>query len=213
MRPLLHHLSAHLRLALAFAAGAAVAVACPGEIGPVSRALLGWSVGTWLYLAIVAWRMEHADQAHMRRVAEAQAESIAIVLLLVIAGAVASLAGTARLLAVAREAGAGQAAGHVALALVTVVGSWLLVPTLFSLAYAARQFEDGGLVFPDDHAVELHYTDFLYVAFTIAVASQTSDVAVTGTHMRRLVLLQSVLAFAFNTAVLAFTINLAAQMF
>ena len=41
----------------------------------------------------------------------------------------------------------------------------------------------------------------------------TSDVAVSTQRMRRLVLLQSLLSFGFNTAILAFTINLAASMF
>jgi uncharacterized membrane protein len=53
----------------------------------------------------------------------------------------------------------------------------------------------------------------LYVSFTIAVACQTADVAVTSPRMRRLVLLQSVMAVAFNTAILAFTINVAASLF
>jgi len=215
MPTLFQHLAAHVRLTLAFGAGAVVAAAWPGGIDPVTRALIGWNVGTWLYLAVVAWKIEHADHAHVRRVAEAQAESIAIVLLLVITGAIASLAGTALLLSDAREASAAHVVAHVALAFATVIGSWLLVPTLFSLAYAARYFHgknDGGLVFPDGKDLLPHYADFLYFAFTIAVASQTSDVAVIGTPMRRLVLLQSVLSFGFNTAVLAFTINLAAQM-
>jgi uncharacterized membrane protein len=38
-------------------------------------------------------------------------------------------------------------------------------------------------------------------------------VAVTSRPMRRLILLQSVLSFAFNTAILAFTINVAASLF
>ncbi len=47
----------------------------------------------------------------------------------------------------------------------------------------------------------------------IAVAAQTSDVGVTSTAMRRVVLMQALLSFAFNTAILAFTINIAASLF
>ena len=57
------------------------------------------------------------------------------------------------------------------------------------------------------------YSDFLYFSFTIAVASQTSDVEVPTRQMRRLVGLHSVLSFLFNTAILALTINIAASMF
>jgi uncharacterized membrane protein len=71
-----------------------------------------------------------------------------------------------------------------------------------------------GLRFPDaDPSFKPDYGDFLYVSFTIAVACQTADVAVTSPRMRRLVLLQSVMAVAFNTAILAFTINVAASLF
>ena len=48
---------------------------------------------------------------------------------------------------------------------------------------------------------------------SIAVASQTSDVSVSTRAMRRLVLVQSLLSVAFNTAILAFTINIAASLF
>lgn len=54
---------------------------------------------------------------------------------------------------------------------------------------------------------------FLYFSVTIAVASQTSDVGVSTPALRRLVLLQSVLSFAFNTAILALTINIVASVF
>jgi uncharacterized membrane protein len=53
----------------------------------------------------------------------------------------------------------------------------------------------------------------LNFSFTIAVASQTADVLITSRSMRRLVLLQSVLSFAFNATILAFTINIAASLF
>lgn len=214
MLPVVPHLVAHIRLAAAFAVGLAAAFLIPGVDDPVSRALVGWNVAAWLYLAQVAWAMFHADHAHVKRVAEAQAESIVVVLLIVIAGALASLAGTVLLLSAAKGHEAG-AIGRAVLAVSTVIGSWLLVPTLFSLAYASRYYratEGGGLGFPEGKGFHPHYADFLYVAFTIGVASQTSDVLISNAAMRRLVLLQSVVSFGFNTAVLAFTINLAAGM-
>ena len=111
----------------------------------------------------------------------------------------------------------------------TVLGAWVLVPTMFTLTYASLFYQAGsahpahtgglasdgrGLAFPGEgQGFKPDYFDFLYFAFTIAVASQTADVAVTSQRMRRLVLLQSLLSFGFNTAILAFTINLAASMF
>ena len=95
-----------------------------------------------------------------------------------------------------------------------MIGSWLLLPTLFALTYASAYYGPipiAGSPFPARRAsFEPDHTDFLYFSFTIAVTAQTSDVAVTTREMRRLVLCQSVLSFVFNTTILAFAINAAA---
>ena len=49
--------------------------------------------------------------------------------------------------------------------------------------------------------------DFAYFSFVIGMTCQVSDVQVTSHRMRRLTLLQSVLAFGFNTIILALLIN------
>ena len=92
---------------------------------------------------------------------------------------------------------------------------WLLVGVLFCFHYAHMFYhasqDQRPLRFPDDERAP-DYWDFLYFSFTIAVAAQTSDVAVTSRTMRRLVLGQSVLAFFFNLAILGLSINIAAGL-
>jgi uncharacterized membrane protein len=76
----------------------------------------------------------------------------------------------------------------------TVVGSWLMLPVLFGLNYASSYHADSdgtASASPAAKTFEPGYGDFFYFSFTIAVASQTSDVTVTTRPMRRLVLLQS----------------------
>lgn len=63
----------------------------------------------------------------------------------------------------------------------------------------------GGVEVPG--AKEPDYRDFMYFAFTLGMTFQTSDVQVTGRHMRQVVLLHCMLAFLFNMGVLAFTVN------
>ncbi len=217
MPPFVLHLRVHPRLVLSLGVGLTMALAWPYPVGGVERALIGWNVAVWLYLALVGWMMVRADHHLLRRVAKAQAESAATVMALVSAASVASLAGVVFELTAAKLPGVRHALPHVALALVTVVGAWLLIPTVFALTYASlfcRTPSGEGLKFPgDEPGFHPDYGDFLYFAFTIAVASQTADISVTTQVMRRLVLLQSLLAFGFNTAVLAFTVNLAASMF
>ena len=168
MHRLVSHFRAHVRLATAIALGVAVAGLLPGHYGLVSRALVGWNVAVWLYLALVAWMMAHANHRRLRQVAEAQAESAGTVLALVSLASVVSLVGTVMELGAAKVPGAPHALPHVALALATVVGSWLLLPTVFALTYASRYYRDGaggGLQFPGAVAgYTPDYGDFFYFA-------------------------------------------------
>ncbi len=61
------------------------------------------------------------------------------------------------------------------------------------------------LIFPggDDPA----YVDFAYYSFVLGMTSQVADVAITTRKMRRMTLAHGILAFVFNIAVLAMSIN------
>lgn len=233
---LLGHLRTRPRLVGSALAGVAVGLASPHLTGLVTRALVGWNTGTWLFLILTGWMMFRADHEHLRRSALAQAESAGAVLALGTVAAVMSLVAIVFELSEAKQGGH-HAWPHVAFAFTTVIGSWLLLPTLFAMSYTTLYHRkadgneapegtsdgshpdsppkrSGGLIFPDPVShFEPGYADFLYFSFTIAVACQTSDVMVSSRKVRRLVLLQSLLSFAFNTTVLAFTINLAASLF
>lgn len=52
----------------------------------------------------------------------------------------------------------------------------------------------------------------MYFALVIGTSAQTADVTLTSRAMRRTGMLHCVLAFFFNTAVLALTINIAASL-
>lgn len=211
------HVSARPRLVSAAAVGIAAAVLLPASLSPTSRGLLGWNAAVWLYLLLAGQMMLRADHHRLRRAAVAQAESAGTVLAIVSVAAVVSLLAVVAELSAAKQPGTPHALPHVALALATVAGSWLLLPITFALTYASAYYRSdpaGGLLFPgavDDFHPD--YVDFLYVAFTLAVAAQISDVGVTSQALRRIVLLQALLSFAFNTAILAFTVNIAASLF
>ena len=211
------HLKARPRMYIAAAIGVAIAALLPETPRWTTRALTGWNVAVWLYLAMILVMMLRADQHRLRRNATLQAQGEAVVLGIVTAAAVASVAAIVVELAAAKSAPGGTAWPHLLFAAATVVGSWLLLPVLFSLNYASlyyRRDPAGGLNFPDAEAgFRPDYVDFLYFSFTIAVASQTADVAVASRPLRRLVLLQALLSFAFNAAILALTINIAASLF
>jgi uncharacterized membrane protein len=217
MNGLFTHIRTRPRMFICAATGIAFGVLMPGIDHAVTRFLLGWNVGVWLFLVLIGTMMFRADHEHLRRAAIAQAESAATVLTLVIVAAVVSIVAIVIELAAAKGPGAHHAVPHVLFALTTVTGSWLLLPTLFAHNYASLYYHNAhgsGLKFPEpDQTFRPDYADFLYFSYTIAVASQTADVSITSRSMRRLVLLQSVLSFVFNTTILAFTINIAASLF
>jgi uncharacterized membrane protein len=149
-------------------------------------------VAVWLYLVLVGWVMLRADHSRLRRTAVAQAESAATVLVIVCIACVVSLLGIVVELSAAKQPAAPHALPHVLFAPVTVGGSWLLLPMIFTLTYASVFYHSAhgsGLLFPG------------------------ADVSITSARLRRLVTLHAVLSFVFNTAILALTINTAASLF
>jgi uncharacterized membrane protein len=94
-------------------------------------------------------------------------------------------------------------------------GAWFLIPTIFTQHYARLYYDPDApetpLQFPDK-ALHPDYWDFLYFSFTIAVASQTSDVMLRSRSVRRAALAQSVLSFYFNVAVFGLCVNIAAGL-
>ena len=217
MSRLRRHLHAHPHLVAALVLGVAAALVTGGQAGLSRQVLVGWNAAVWGYLAFTAFSVWRADAGHVQRVAEAQAEGAFTVLAVAIVASVAGLVGVVLELSAAKAAGAAGAWQHVAFALSTVLGSWLLLGTMFALAYASLYFRaprSPVLLFPGAAAgSHPDFGDFLYFAFTIAVALQTADVAVAGQRVRRWVLAQSLVSFGFNTAVLALSINMVAGLF
>lgn len=212
----LHQVRLRPRLLAGALIGAALTLLWPGELGWPSRLLAGWTAGVWTYLALVLWMMLRVPPAQVQQQAKALSDGVLVVLLLAMAGALASLAAIGMEMVQVRQSGLAQGWPHLLLVIATVAGSWLLLPVEFGLAYASL-FHSGpqaphGLEFPGDDEEAPDYMDFFYFSVTLAATSQTSDVAVSGRHIRRLVLVQTVQAFVFNTVVLAMTINILAGL-
>jgi uncharacterized membrane protein len=211
--PLVHHLRARPRMLSAALIGIVAGFAIPADRA-VTHSLIGWNVGVWLYLVLIAMTMIRADHHRLRKAALAHSEGALTVSAVVVAASLASFAAIVLELVPSRGH---VAAWQVGLTLVTVTGSWLLLPTLFTLNYASLYYSvenTQGLRFPCESTdLHPHYADFVYFSFTIAVALQTADVAITTRRMRQVVLVQSVLSFVFNTTILAFLVNIASGLF
>ncbi|MCP1626568.1 DUF1345 domain-containing protein [Pseudomonas nitroreducens] len=207
-------LQAHPRLIGSVVVGVLVATACY-PLTPMTRVLLGWNCMAWLYVLLIGWLALRAAPAEVRRLAEIEDENAEAVLVLVTVAAVASLGAIIVELATAGHASGSEKILRYAFTASTVLGSWFLIGTIFTMHYA-RQFYSANasepmLRFPEGEK-NPDYWDFLYFSFTLSVAVQTSDVEVASRAMRKVVLAHSVIGFLFNTAVLGLAINMGAGL-
>jgi uncharacterized membrane protein len=206
---------AHKRLAISAALGLATAlVLILLPISPITRALIGWDVGVTIYLVAAAVMMARCSTvAAIRNNAAVQDEGALAVLILTVVAAVASLGAIFAELAII-ERGAPSYPFYIGLAIGTVVLSWAFTHTIFTLHYAHEFYGDraqkNGLKFPDDPQPD--YWDFVYFAFVIGMTFQVSDVAVTHKSIRRMVVAHGALSFFFSTAIVAMTVNIAANI-
>jgi uncharacterized membrane protein len=203
------------RMVMATFVGVVTVALTPGHWMPLTRVLSGWNVASWFYLLALWQMMVRATPDHIRHIARLQDESALKVLATVCVAAVMSLLAIVLELARSKGLAPDVRTAHMMLAAVTLLGAWLLLPTLFAVHYAHQFYgsstEARSLLFPD-RPLAPNYWDFAYFAFTIAVASQTADVAPNNGATRRLVLAQSMLAFIFNASILAMSINVAAGL-
>jgi len=211
---------ARTHLLAAIAVSAAVALFLPAWLHLPSRVLCIWDSGMLCFLLLSWWVMLRATPETMRSQAKRQDEGRLVILSLVTTAACISIFAIGFLLKDAKEGSAAIVLLHVGLAAITIIGSWLLVHTIFALHYAHGYYQDGsksleedkaeGLDFPDD--LEPDYWDFLYFSFVIGMTSQVSDVQIEARSMRRLALMHGVLSFFFNTTIVAMTINIIAGL-
>jgi uncharacterized membrane protein len=205
----------HPRLSLATVIGLAAGLSIPVD-STISKILIGWNTGVWTYLLLMFWLTVRAKAPDVKRIAEMEDENAGLVLLMVCIAALASLATITFELAGSRDLQTADKLLHYGVTALTVIGSWLLIGVIFSVHYARLYYTWGGkepaLRFAEGLTTP-NYWDFLYFSFTIGVAVQTSDVGVATRQLRKIVLAQSLIGFVFNTAILGFSINIAAGLF
>jgi uncharacterized membrane protein len=188
--------------------GTGVAATGHAEFGT----LVGWDVATLVYLVrawVVVWPMD-AEETARHAVRNDPTRRVAEVLLIV--AALASLVSVGFVLARAAHATGASELLRVGLGVVSVVLSWTVVHTIFTLRYARLYYygADGGIDFNQSEPPD--YGDFAYVAFSIGMTFQVSDTSLSGGEMRRTALKHALLSYLFGTGVLATTINLVASI-
>jgi len=219
MNPLLRRVNncdAHHRLFIATGVAIITALATQGRFPLALHLVLTWNAFAATVLVLAWTRILTGKASESLKTAKLQDSSRVTIFLFVLATAVASLFAVGYFLGTAHRHQGEPLLARVALGLGTIVGSWSLIHTLFALHYAHAYYRDGrgtaptknagGLLFPREPMPD--YLDFAYFSFVIGMTCQVSDVQISGRGLRGVALLHGLLAFAFNTIILALCINI-----
>lgn len=199
------------RVAISIVIGVAAGVALSLRLSAPVAVLAGWNAGG-IALVTFAWVVIGPSDAEVtkHRASRDDPGRTATYVLVLFTSIASVLAAT-----VLVRGGYGEQPHEMlalaALCLSTVALSWTLTHTAFALRYAHLYYREdgdgtGGVEFPG--TPDPRYSDFAYLAFTVGMCFQVSDTAVTGAQIRRAVLLHAALSFFYNTAILAFVLNL-----
>ncbi len=200
-------------------AGIAAFLLSPAAWPDTVRLSVAWDAGGFVYLVFALYLMLTCHAEHIRSTAATRDDSRFVILIVILASICSSFVAIAQLIEHAKEPSLTglEKTSLAALAIVTIVISWLVTQVAFALHYAHDYYlpeegsdAQGGLDFPGCDVPD--YWDFLYFSTSIGATSQTSDTTIRSRSLRRLVTLHAAIAFFFNTAVLALTVNIAASL-
>ncbi|MDM1021007.1 DUF1345 domain-containing protein [Acinetobacter sp. VNK23] len=177
---------------------------------------LGWNTAIWLYLFLTLRMMWHLDATHILQRARQQDEGKWMILTVVLIAIVVCFISIVVQLSHVPKDHAVLKGVLILLTIGTIFSTWLMLHTLFAIHYAHDYYlaksrhEDSGLDFPKTDQPD--YLDFIYFSYIIGTSAQTADVSITTSEVRHLNIFHCVLAFMFNTVILAVAINVAASL-
>ncbi len=176
----------------------------------------GWDADA-LVVLLTTWPIiVRADSSRARQLAAREDETSGTARALLVGASVASLLGAGYAFHQAgRESGAPQVL-LIGVAVLTVVLSWAVINTVYTLRYADQHFRSkpGGIAFgTEDDQEHPGYRDFAYVAFTIGMTYQVSDTTLRDPQIRRSVLAHALLSYMFGVVIVAGSVNLIAGLF
>ena len=178
------------------------------------RLLLGWDITSFLLIVLIWAGFFATRKGQTRLQATKQDESRVVSFVFILVASTLSLLGIGILL-IQKHGASSWPKWVPVFPLASICLSWVLIHTLFTVRYAHLFYRDKnlspekpGLVFPgDDHP---DFFDFAYFSFVIGMTFQVSDVNIVSKKIRKIALIQGVLAFMFNTFIVALLINLIA---
>jgi uncharacterized membrane protein len=175
----------------------------------------GWDAAALTFLVSIWPIILRADGTHAAQLAMREDETRGSAAVLLVGASVASLLGVGFTLHLAGRQGGPLRVLLIGVAVLTVVLSWTVVNTVYTLRYADLHFgsRDTGIAFGGPAGQEPPtYRDFAYVAFTIGMCYQVSDTTVRDRRIRRTVLSHAFLSYVFGVVIVAGSVNLIAGL-
>jgi uncharacterized membrane protein len=209
------HAPALRRAAVAATIGLAVAVVLGRFVTWGMAVVGGWDAAALTFLTISWAIILKADSVHTRQLAVREDETKGSATVLLVGASVASLLGVGFALRIAGQHSGPPRALLIGVAVLTVVVSWALINTVYTLRYADLHFGSAaaGIAFGDGAGRERPtYRDFAYVAFTIGMTYQVSDTTVRDPRIRRAVLCHALLAYLFGVVIVGGAVNVIAGL-
>lgn len=177
---------------------------------------------TWMGFAISAIILDWiiiltAHPQEFKKITTLDDSSRMMIFIIVIGASLVSLFAILFLLKSSRGAPPEDVTGHVFLVIGSVITSWWLVHTIFAFRYAHMFYDTdnddgskkpkGGLEFPGGEK-NPDFLDFVYFSYVLGMTFQVSDVEISDRQMRRIAWIHGLISFAFNTAIVALSINI-----
>jgi uncharacterized membrane protein len=176
----------------------------------------GWNAAALTFLLTTWPIIIRADSSRAPQLATREDETEGSARVLLVGASVASLLGAGYALHLAGQHSGAPQLLLIGAAVLTVVLSWAVINTLYTLRYADQYFgsRPGAIAFgTEDGQQHPGYRDFAYVAFTIGMTYQVSDTSLRDPLIRRTVLAHAVLSYVFGVVIVAGSVNLISGLF
>ncbi len=176
--------------------------------------MMSWDVFSSMVIITVWFIFFNIPDTKINLLAQREDSSRTVIFAIVLISVLVSLFGIAILLKGSDEKFI-NANIHETVSLISVGLSWIMLHTIFTIHYAHLFYDDDdqkighcseGIDFPGNQKPD--YLDFAYFSFVIGMTFQVSDATISSRKIRHLVLLHSILAFLFNTIIVALTISI-----
>jgi uncharacterized membrane protein len=202
------HAPALVRVAIGAVVGACLAL-LDVILGPTRAApLIGWDGLALTYFGLTWWVIWPLNPGQTAQRATRHDPTRAVSYVLLLTAALASVLALGLVLfGASRDSGTAEAL-RVALGVFSVVVSWAVVHSVYTLRYATTWYSDPSRGINFHQAQPPRYRDFAYVAFTIGMTFQVSDTVLTTSTIRRAALFHALTSYPLATLILAATVNL-----